>query len=289
MKHNLHINKLILKKEDGGIKKLFSPHFGIINGILKRNELDHFNLKMYQSLSSNTSSLFNLKREISSGGLGIDRNDYFALLSCIGESVERYCVSYFNSKTAIFDNYNKLPNKYKICSNFALYSNKQYSELSNNFINPTNDKIYWSKIKGIFNNSEVYWPSSLIFLPFEKQLCVAETTSTGLSAHTDKNKAIWSGLFETIERDSLMISVVNKLPVNEIDLSSEIYTNKFIRKIKKKYNVRIFRLNNDLGLPVFLSLIYNMTKDGVHYGIGASVNFDRYPKIKTLFTPRLVV
>lgn len=87
-----------------------------------------------------------------------------------------------------------------------MYSDNQYRKYKN-FLNPNKDIISWSNIYSINNNQEYkYWPSSLIYLPFELDKVVSETTSTGIAAGFDLNDCIQSGLLELIERDSLMIN-----------------------------------------------------------------------------------
>ena len=98
MKNKLILNKEkilnILGEEYSSLTDVFSDKFGIVNAMLERHELDHYNLYMYQCLSANTTELFNSSREVSSGGLGVNENKKIAMTSCLAEALERYCISY---------------------------------------------------------------------------------------------------------------------------------------------------------------------------------------------------
>lgn len=84
----------VIGEEYKDLSSIFSDKIGIVNVILKRNELDEYGLKMYQCLSADTKVLFDLSRDVSSGGLGISSDEKSAVISCIAEAIERYCMSY---------------------------------------------------------------------------------------------------------------------------------------------------------------------------------------------------
>lgn len=276
-------NKIILKKNDiidileKDYKKLsdvISDKFGIINAIMERHELDNYNLKMFQCLSADTRKLFGLKRDVSSGGLGISKDKQEALVGCIAEAIERYCMSYV-PKTELYEEcWDMLDEKHRI-EDFYLYSEKQYSEY-NDFSNPKKDKIFWTKMYKLNKDDYIYWPASLVYLPFEIGRPVAELTSTGMAAGTSIDMSIQSGLLELIERDSLMINFKQRLNPPEIDLNTienkEI--KQLIAEIKKEYNIKTYKLYTDLKVPTYLSYIWNKEGKEIHYGIGAATNLD---------------
>ena len=123
----------ILGKEYKGLSTIFSDKIGIINVILRRFELEEYNLKMYQCLSADTKKIFDLSRDVSSGGLGISDTDKGAIISCIAEAVERYCMSYIPKNELIKSYWNDIDDKYKI-QDYQLYTDEQYDN-NNNFFN----------------------------------------------------------------------------------------------------------------------------------------------------------
>lgn len=270
------------------LSNLLSDKVGIINAILERRDFFRYSLYMYQSLSAQARVIFDLDREVSSGGLGIDYSRDTAIWACIGESLERYCMSYVKKSDVFYSYWKDLPKKYRI-DNFYLYTEDQYKK-NKNFFNPMTRKIYWTKCKELIGSSYVYWPASLVFLPFKYGRNVAETSSTGVAAGINLKDAIVNGILELLERDAIMINFLQKLEPPELDINSIKGTNKvLIREIKKAYRLKIYKLYSDIEIPIFLTLIWRKNKKGAHYGIGASAELDSdkaiYKSLKeSLFT-----
>lgn len=248
---------------------IFSDKVGIVNAILSRSELGKYGFHMFQSLSAHTKILFDTTREVSSGGLGINTRKDKALIACIAEAVERYCMSYVDSNSLSFCYWDELDSPHRT-NNFHLYSNRQYKG-NKIFSNPKNSKIYWTKVFS-FKNKEKYicWPASLIYLPFDKGKLVAETTSTGVACHSSLRVGIMSGLLELIERDAVMINFMQRLNPSEIEIGSISGRNKqLIEKVTKKYKIRIYKLHSDIAIPIFLGFIWTGEGSALRYGIGA--------------------
>ncbi len=272
---DLHKIKFVDKNVISRFSKICDDKAGIINCFMERSELIKYGLYMYQSLSANTAHLFDLSRDVSSGGLGVDFNQQNALLACVGEAVERYCMSYTNPHKIESLRYNELPKAFRLKS-FDFYSDEQYEENSSSFVNPKKESIYWTIAQGWNTNSKIYYPASLVYLPFEKQKPVSETSSTGTAAHPDIQEAILSGVLEVIERDAIMINFYKKLPRAELNIKDILkeHTDKktcaFIEKIMKKFEIKIFKQHSDIRIPIYLAFIWTEDKDGgLHYGIGA--------------------
>jgi len=263
----------VIGEEYKDLSSIFSDKIGIVNVILKRNELDEYGLKMYQCLSADTKVLFDLSRDVSSGGLGISSDEKSAVISCIAEAIERYCMSYVPQNDIKKMKWNEINNEEKI-NDYQLYTDIQY-EQNPQYINPKKEAIYWTRINSIEDGKYLYWPSSLIYLPFELSKTVAETSSTGMAAGFSINDCIVSGLLELIERDSLMINFSKRLNPPEIDINTlNIENKKFVDKISKKYKIKIYKLYSDIKVPTYLCFIYNGEGKKLHYGIGASTNLD---------------
>lgn len=276
-------NKLILNKEEilkllgceySGLIDIISDKFGIINAILERKELLKYNLYMYQCLSANAKDLFDLDREVSSGGLGVSESVEFAIISCLAEALERYCMSFIPRKSLIKATINEL-DATKTFPFFYTYTQEQYDK-NKQFSNPNCDFIHWTKIKSVTNPKEwKYWPASLIYLPFNISKPVAENTSTGMAAGVRLKDCISSGLLELLERDALMINFYQKLNPPEIDVNTINGMNdSLIKMIKNEYSIKIYKLYTDINVPIYFSLIWKKVKGQIHFGIGASANFD---------------
>lgn len=263
------------RKESKRIATIFSDKTGIINAVLRRRELERFGFYMFQSLSAQTKILWNLDKEISSGGLGVDKDITNAARACIGEAIERYCLSYIPSEELKFCRLKEIPLQER-AGHFDLYSRAQYRK-HKSFLDPLREKIHWIRIKNLRNPyKNTYWPASLVFMPFELSKNVAEVTSTGVAAHPNLNQAILTGALELVERDALMINFLKRLNPPEIDqptIKGDV--GKLIENIKKTYRLKIYKLYSDIDVPIYLSLIWrgNRGKD-FHFGIGASAQLD---------------
>ncbi len=263
----------ILGEKYKNLAIIFSDKMGIVNVILKRYELEEYGLKMYQCLSADTKVLFDLSRDVSSGGLGISNTQEGAIISCIAEAVERYCMSYVPKQELEKLYWSEISDAQKNID-YQLYTKTQY-EKNSQFLNPKTEQIYWTKINSIDNKKQIYWPASLIYLPFELSKTVAETSSTGMAAGFSLDDCILSGVLELIERDSLMINFSKRLNPPEIDTDTLNEENKkFVNQIKEKYKIKIYKLYSDIQIPTYLCYIWNGEGKKLHYGIGASTNLN---------------
>ena len=264
----------ILGKEYNGLSEIFSDKFGIVNAILKRNELSKYHIYMYQCLSANAKDLYSLDREVSSGGLGVHFNEKYALIGCLAEAIERYCISYIPKNDVIYCKRKDLDQN-RVFDHYYLYSPEQYNKLSN-FANPLEDSIHWTKIQSIHSKKWKYWPASLIYIPFSISKPACETTTTGTAAGFTIKDCIENGLLELIERDALMINFMQKLDPPEIDLNTitSKKLNELVKMIHKEYNMKIYQLYTDTDVPVMFSIIWKKRFGRIHYGIGACASLD---------------
>lgn len=94
-----------------------------------------------------------------------------------------------------------------------------------------------------------------------------------MAAGVTIDDCIKSGLLELIERDALMINFLQRLNPPEINIESITGESKLlIDKIKKEYQIKIYKLYTDINIPVYLSYIYKEKNKKIHYGIGASAS-----------------
>jgi ribosomal protein S12 methylthiotransferase accessory factor len=261
------------KSEQRWIARLWNKRLGIINAILQRHDLTRYGLHMYQTLSANTTALFGLSREVSSGGLGLSFSVRNAFLASIGEAIERYCMSYTDPAVLRLSTYQSLPTSQRL-KELAFYTTSDYRKFSQRFINPVRSKIYWCSLQSWVGRHTLWYPASLVFLPFDFQKPVAETSSTGVSAHPDKQQAILSGVLEVIERDAVMLNFYHQLPRQAVDLVSlkkkaPARLQCLISQIGRKFSVRIFVQHTDVQVPVYLAYIWTGEDKTLHYGIGA--------------------
>lgn len=254
------------------LERIFSDKTGLINALLERNELRRFGIRMYQCLSANSSILWNLEREVSSGGIGINSSEIGALWACIGEALERYCMSYADKNHWTNSRWLELPARLRPRA-LHLHTEAQY-RMFPYLTDYRHHSIAWVKTRHIFEDRELLWPASLIYLPFSQgRGKVSETTSTGVAAAPRLDEACCGGLLEVIERDALMINFHQELNAPEIDLATITGSNAvLVRTVRQAYKLKVYRLYSDINIPITLAYIWREGRNGPHFGIGAAAD-----------------
>ena len=253
-----------------GLVDIFSDKIGIINALMERYELKKYNLFMFQNLNTKTSELFDIKKESElKGGLGVGSNKKGALLAAFGEAVERYCMSCVCDPDIWYGRWELLPKKERI-SEFDLYTNDFYKS-TNIFSHPKTDNIHWVKMRELEKNDCIYWPASLVYIPYNLEPKVSETSSTGVASHINIDKAIENGVLEVIERDALMINFHKRLNPPKLILNKELISDvPLLKMIMDDFSVVLYKLYTDIDVPTYLGYIWNQRDNNFRFGIGAA-------------------
>ncbi|MDY3913520.1 MAG: YcaO-like family protein [Phocaeicola sp.] len=192
-----------------------------------------------------------------SGGCGFEFEE--AVLSAIGEGVERYCPTFYNLETMIESSYTDLIARGydAICpSSFSLFHNYQYQENSFPFKPFTNDTVvYWDKVYDVLSRKEVLCPSTFIYMPFTKgKIHISEQISTGFAAHTNYYDAFLNAIYEVIERDAFMISWMGQLELPKIKIQGKLKKN--VEKIIPSHmKLHLFDMTTDIKVPSIVGIL----------------------------------
>lgn len=264
----------LTKKEKESLDHALSPVCGIVNAIMERNELRKFGIFQYQCVTAKAKTLFQLDREVSSGGMGIGETKRDALLACLGEAYERYAMSYYPAHQGdISCTFNELHKRQQPRAT-PWHTNAQYGS-HRLFSNPRSEPVSWTKVRGWKRDSTIWWPTSLVYLPSPTTKMVAEATSTGVAAHTSVDTAMESGVLEVIERDALMLNFAKRLNPPEIILQKLPKSlAMLVKTIRQSYNIKIYSLYSDIAVPVFLGYIWRGQGKRFHFGIGAAAHYN---------------
>ncbi len=192
-----------------------------------------------------------------------------ALSKSIWEAMERFCNYSWVKRNTIY----------------TTGKNKKYEfiDLSHFSKDPKikSKKMGWIEGFDMFENKKVLLPAQLVYLNYHFQRQEPHLgyphNSTGSAAGSSKDMAILNGIYEVIERDSLLGIYLNKITPPIVDLKKlhdkeiDYLVSKF-----KKYNLELYILNSttDLGVPSFLSLVLDRTGAGPAVGIGAKAGFN---------------
>jgi ribosomal protein S12 methylthiotransferase accessory factor len=251
---------------------IYSHVNGIINATLERTYFQRYGLYLYQCISGKIQELGSFSREPSSGGLGVADNREEALLACFGEAIERYCMSWVDEGKITTAKWCDLPDKYRP-SVLKHYTDEQYVD-NPEYVDPKCVTLEWVLTKKLASNmGAMYWPASLIYIPYERGARIAEVTSTGVASHVNIQQAYQSGVLEIIERDAIILNHVKQLYPPHIELNTiSGKARKLIERLREEYDIRVYELYTDTGVPTYLSYIWQ-DKDAngdFHFGIGGA-------------------
>ena len=252
-------------------KKMVSSEIGILSKLVKLPLLNQDPaIRGYGIWPCDTSAFSNEKFGGRSSGCGTSWDE--ALLGTVGETAERYASAFYNLDEATLSSYKKLQQKAIHPSEFALFHEEQHKH-PNFLIIPfdENAEVNWFETTDLTNGGEtVLCPGAFIYLPWtaDKQW-ITLTTSTGLAAHTNIHKAMLTGMYELIERDSFTITWVQKLVPPKIVLSKDVKD--YIHSIfPEHYEWHFFDITYDLKEPSVLGFCVGQADFGKFVAVGSS-------------------
>jgi ribosomal protein S12 methylthiotransferase accessory factor len=235
---------------------LVSPRTGIIRELRDYQPPATAPLPPY--LSQAVLSNFDFRRaspsERSAAGKGWTREE--AQRGAIGEALERYCASVYDSSGLQFG-----PATHDTpCiepSEFVLYAERQYAAQGFPFRHyATGRGLHWCRALRL-DGTPVRVPASETYLPFPAYALgenFSLLTTTGLSAGETLDDAILHGLYECIERDAFVLHWMNRLAPAEVVLDG-LPVCEYVRAIFRRSGIdlRVFLLGTDIPVPVAMA------------------------------------
>lgn len=202
---------------------------------------------------------------------GCGSNWQQAILTTIGETVERYAPAFYNMEESIFASYRNLGKHAIHPAAFALFHEEQYKQQQFHMQRFTEDlELHWFPAIDLTNGQTTYVPGQFIYMPFSKDPCyVLPNTSTGLAAHSNYYKAVLNALFEVIERDSFTITWMNEIVPAKIRITAEVEA--YIRdRFPSEYDWHFFDIRYDIDVPAVFGICFGESEFGKFVAVGAS-------------------
>ena len=260
------IDYISLKKGAG----IISNEVGILSHISKLPRLnDDPKLVSYGVWPCNTKLLGGAKYSGRSSGCGPDWVN--SMLGTIGETVERYCASFYNTDEMITSSYARLQQKAIHPGEFALFHPKQYDNINFPFEPFTEDsETTWVPCKDLTTGEDCLYPGEMIYIPWIKdEEWYSMTSSTGLAAHTNLYKAILTGLYETIERDAFVLTWTQHLAVPKLVITPDIQA--YIdRRFPPHYEFHFMDISLDIGVPSVFGICFGQAEYGNFVAVGTA-------------------
>lgn len=180
----------------------------------------------------------------------------------IAESLERYSSCAWDPKQMVWATASELgedaipPEQWPSCSETELADPRSG-------LLPHDPKVPLRWVQGwsFTRNRPVYIPAVLVWLknqPASSSERFVHPASTGCAAHSDPVSAVVNGLLEVVERDSIMLTWLQKmrLPALEFDLTDLTEEQRAYVERGRSENLRtlLFDATTDLGIPVVYGL-----------------------------------
>lgn len=212
---------------------------------------------------------------------GFSFNQKVALMRVLGEGLERYCLEKYNPKIVFIGFVQDINTDYLDPRSFNVFSNSQLAKSSFKKFRINNKSLFrWTNGFSLKRKKNLLIPAQLA--PFNYKLMRKEPTilspiSTGTAAASSLDDAVYRGICEIIERDSFMISYLNKLPSPHVNLDSikDIRIQRILNKLKRyKLEVIVLDTTTDLKIPAFTALTLDRTGLGPSVSVGLKAGFD---------------
>ncbi len=265
------------------VRKLINSKTGIIKQInsLMRNA-DQPRLQYMISTMCDSSRFCSQQNDYGATGVALDQTS--AWWSALGEGVERYCAVFSDMHAQYFASYSQLQEAGVQAlepADFCLFSDTQYQGKNFSYEKPDKDTVLcWIKGITLPERSPCYIPSALVFNGYQKQAeeqRIVPNIHPGMACGMNLNQAILAAVYEIIERDSMMIWWLNKLPMPGITVPAQnrlhnIIAHDFPAIDKKNIELSFVWLKNDLDVPVIFCLLVDQKAQVVSGGCAARLN-----------------
>jgi ribosomal protein S12 methylthiotransferase accessory factor len=211
--------------QDKSLSRLYSHKTGILNAFCEklRGGCDPC-LKLAISNICNTSRLFSTPCVSVGSGAAWQADDSIKI--SIGEGIERYCgIQHTESLISKWSSYADLIDEGKAAigpHDFPLFSDEQYAEIDFPFTPwAENMVIEWIQATSLSSNRTVWVPASFALKGYRWPIgmpVLHYDLFAGVACGSSLTEACLSALCEVVERDTLMLWWLLRLPLPRIDL-----------------------------------------------------------------------
>jgi ribosomal protein S12 methylthiotransferase accessory factor len=149
-----------------------------------------------------------------------------AVLSAVGEAIERYSASIVDAQRIVWKRPQDLDGEFLDPRTCGLYSDEQYERRDFPCVRFDPDIVHpWVAGHWAANGQPVWIPAVFVFLTVElhRQQFICHGTSNGLAASTDKDDASLRAILELVERDAFMTAWLTGTSAQRIELDDTLH------------------------------------------------------------------
>jgi ribosomal protein S12 methylthiotransferase accessory factor len=148
-----------------------------------------------------------------------------AVLSAVGEAIERYSASIVDPEKIIWKRPDELEGEFIDPRDCGLYGEAQYQRDDFPYVRFDPGIVHpWVLGSWLHNNEPVWVPAIFVFLSLElrQEQAIAQGTSNGLAASTSKDDAALRAIMELVERDAFMSTWLTATPAQGLQLDDTL-------------------------------------------------------------------
>ena len=211
-------------------------------------------------------------------GKGSTREE--AVLSAIGEGVERYSASLWNEAEFTKSSFKELGDRAFDPRWLVLFDGEQYARPGFAFHPMDSDKpMLWTRGHWLDTNVEVLIPAQATYFDFTgEELPIGQTTSNGVAAGNSFEDAALRALYELTERDAFMLHWLAGLRGERIDPDGcdELSRNALKEAQRLGARTELYLLDLDAGYPTVVCLGFGdgILWPGATIGLGTHADID---------------
>jgi ribosomal protein S12 methylthiotransferase accessory factor len=148
-----------------------------------------------------------------------------AVLSAVGEAIERYSAFLPNTRRLVWERPLDLDREFIDPRDCCLYTEEQYQRSDFPYVRfDENVRHPWVPGNWLGTNATVWVPAVFVFLSFEvgPEHLICQGTSNGLAASTDANDAALRAIMELVERDAFMATWLSGSTGQRVELDETL-------------------------------------------------------------------
>ena len=148
-----------------------------------------------------------------------------AVLSAVGEAIERYSASLVDAERIAWKRPDELEGEFIDPRDCGLYSEEQYERENFPYVRFDPNIVHpWVHGRWLNNGTGVWIPAIFVLLSLElrQEQSISQGTSNGLAASTDKDDAGLRAIFELVERDAVMATWLTAYPTQRLQLDDSL-------------------------------------------------------------------
>jgi ribosomal protein S12 methylthiotransferase accessory factor len=197
-----------------------------------------------------------------SEGNAVGDSDQTAVLGAIGETLERYCLAFYDRSALVFTSYDDAAahglTRLADPEDFALFAPEQQPSWCVPFTRQS--PVYWTEGFSLADKRSKWVPAQLVYLPYfpgADEDYVFSSNSSGTAFGPTWQSAALSGLCEVVERDAFAIYWLNRLELPALDLGSDPVLAGWYRGMFGKFDneLEVFDITTDLEIPCFFTVL----------------------------------